>query len=349
MAEPAAAEATTEAAAVPAAQPTEAERMQAAIEKGKAAVKTEESAADEEPKPETPEAEEPAAEAKPEDAAEEAKPEDDAKTKRAKEWASINRVKQAQATKARELKRAEDEITKTRADLQIIQQQLSDLNKLRRESPKKFIDAIAGESGGMRRLFEEALQEEKRSPEEEEKLTLKREIEEMKAWRKQREEAEERWKREQEQSQKTRQTREWHDQNYTRTQEVIGALVKEGAYPNVAGLVKTRYGMQTVAGDIYNRILATWQDGKGHERPIPEVLDDVEAELAKEAGVATDNTAPSARANGAEPTAKPEAKPKRTPPSLTNAQASARASAGRELKGEERRKYFASMLRTRPD
>ena len=47
--------------------------------------------------------------------------------------------------------------------------------------------------------------------------------------------------------------------------------------------------------------------------------------------------------------AKPEAKPKRTPPSLTNAQASARASGGRELKGDERLKHFAGMLRTRPD
>lgn len=346
MAEPAAEPQATEAAA-PAAQPTEAERMQAAIDKGKEAAKVADKP-DEEAK--TEETDKPAAEAKPDEAAAEGEePKPEPKTERAKEWSSINRRKQAQATKERELKRERAELTQTRADLQTIQQELSDLNKLRRESPAKFLDAIAGGSGGMRRLFEEALQEEKRTPEEEEKLALKKELDDLKTWRKQQEDAAERWKEEQKQNQTTRQTREWHEQNYTRTQEVIGALTKEGGYPNVAGLVKTRYGMQTVASDIYNRILAVWQDGKGHERPIPEVLDDVEAELAKEAGAASDNTAPSARANGAEPTAKPEAKPKRTPPSLTNAQASARASGGRELKGDERMKHFAAMLRTRPD
>jgi hypothetical protein len=349
MSDEAAATTTTE--AVPAAQPTEAERMQAAIDKGKAAKpadEPEEGAEGEKPKPEGEAADKPETEAKTVEAeTEEAKPEDDAKTKRGKEWAAINRIKQAQATKERELKRERQELTQTRADLQTIQQELVNLNKLRNDSPKKFLEALAGGSGGMRKLFEDALQEEKRTPEEEEKLSLKRELDELKTWRKQQEEAAERWKKDQESQQSTRQTREWHEQNYTRTQSVIGDLVKEGGYPNVAALVKTGYGLKTVAGDIYNRILGAWQDGKGRERPIPEVLDDVEAELAKEAGEAPDTSAPSERANGAEPTAKPEARPKRTPPSLTSAQASARASAGRELKGEERKRYFASMLRTR--
>lgn len=287
-------------------------------------------------------------------AAEPAKPAEEPKTARAKEWANINKQKAEVAKREREARRIIDENTKMRADLQVIQQELMNLNKLRKESPKKFIDAIAADSGGMRRLFEEALQEEKRTPEEEKAVALQRKIDELEAWKVEQEENAKRWRKQQEEQQAQQQTQQWHEENYKRTQDVIAELVNEGGYPNVRKAIDMGDGRLSarrlgyVAGDIYNRIYQEWErtGGRngGHERPIPEVLDLVEEEFAKDAGSAAAIAAPSARATGAEPTAKPEAKPKRTPPTLTNAHAAARASGGRELKGEERRRFFASRL-----
>jgi hypothetical protein len=357
--------ATEPAAPPPAAEAPKSkeDRINAAIAKGKAvaAAKTGE-APKEEPK-------EPAAEATDGDeapaklgeteeetvATDPAKPAEEPKTARAKEWATINKQKAEIAKREREAKRIYEENLKTRADLQVIQQQLSELNKLRRESPKKFIDAIAADSGGMRRLFEEALQEEKRTPEQEKELARDRELEELKAWKREQEEKLAEWKRLEEARQAQQQTQQWHEENYKRTQDAIAQLVTEGGYPNVRKAIDVGDGrfsakrLAYVAGDIYNRIFTEWErtggHNGGHERPIPEVLDLVEEELAKDAGSASPAEAPSARATGAEPTAKPEAKPKRTPPpTLTNAHAAARASGGRELRGEDRKRFFATRL-----
>lgn len=358
--EPAAPAAPAEPAAPTDAPKSKEQRINEALAKGKAAraAKTGEPAA-EEPvaaeaggeAPAAEEAESPAAETEP--AAETAKTEEP-KTARAKEWATINKTKENLAKREREARRLIEENTKFRADLQVIQQELMNLNKLRKESPKKFIEAIAAEGGGMRRLFEEALQEEKRTPEEEEKLALKKELEDLKAWKIEQEEAAKRLKRDQEQRQTAEQIQQWHEENHKRTQDVIADLVKEGGYPNVLKAIDMGDGrfsarrLAYISGDVYNRIYGHWEStggrNGGDERPIPEVLDLVEQELAKDAGSAAAIAAPSARATGAEPTAKPEAKPKRTPPTLTNAHAAARASGGRELKGEERRKFFASRL-----
>lgn len=357
MAEPAAAAPAPEAtqATETPAPPTAAERVQAALEKGKAAVAASKSQDGSEVEPEaeteTPETEgdkteEPDAAAKAKEGEEE-KPEP--KTARAKEWAKITRVKQAQATQAREIARREAAMQQERAELSRIQQEYVEMNRLFRESPKQFIEKLSGRPGGLRDLFEQAVQEEKRTPEEEEKLTLKKELEDLKAWRKEKQEAEEKQKRDEQQRREQEQTRESHAQNFQRAQELVRDLVKDGAYPNVAEVTKTTYGLHAVSGDIYNRILLTWDNGNGRERPISEVLNDVEAELAKAAGSGSSQASPPVRADGAVEPAKPEAKPKRTPPSLTNERASARASAGRELKGDERKRYFASLLRTRPD
>jgi hypothetical protein len=369
MAEPAAAAATEPTAPAQSAAPADApksraDRINEALAKGKAvaAAKTGETPKEAEPKepkesaaPEAPaEGEEPAAAAAEGEApaaeADPAKPAEEPKTARAKEWANINKTKADLAKREREARRQIEENTKLRADLQVIQQELMNLNKLRKESPKKFIDAIAADSGGMRRLFEEALQEEKRTPEDEEKIALQRKIEEFASWKKEQEERAEKWRKEQEE----RQAQQQHEANFKFTQDTIVQLVNEGGYPNVRKAIDVGDGrfsarrLAYVAGDIYNRIYSEWErtGGRngGHDQPISEVLDVVEEELAKDAGSAPATEAPSARATGAEPTAKPEAKPKRTPPTLTNAHAAARASGGRELKGEERRRFFASRL-----
>ena len=356
MAEPAAAAPEATPAAQPAAPQTETERATAALEKGKAAVaaKNAEATGTEEPDAPSAEGEEKpdeTVEAKPDEEPKEGEAEaeakDEPKTARAKEWAKINRIKQAQATRDRTIARREEELTRNLAEFTKIQERYADLERMRREDPKAFVEQFG--QGGVRALFEAAVQQEKRTPEEEEKLSLKKELDELKAWRKKQEEDSERSKREQEEQNRTRQTAEWHSQNFTATQRVITEIASEGGYPNVAALIRTTYGLRSVSGDVYNRILAEWNDGKGRERPIPEVLDVIESELAKEAGSGLPQASPPARATGAVETAKPEAKPKRTPPTMTNAQASARASAGRELKGDERVKHFASLLRTRHD
>ena len=367
MAEPAAASpaAPAPAAAAPAAAepaappkpPTETERFHAALEKGKQAAAAKkadagvegDAAPTEEPKDgDTPAA--PAEGSTPDAAAPaEGEPAEEPKTARAKEWAAIKKKNETLAKREREADRKIREINEKAAQLVQIQERFAEMDRLFRESPKQFVEKLSGRPGGLRELFIAATEEEKRTPEEDRLRNIEKENEALKAKISKWENDGEEFTKRQEAERKQQELQAWHRENFTKLEGSVTELAKSGDYPNVAEILKRPRARAYVCNDVYGRILEKWDNGRGVERPISDVLSDVEAELAAEAGSATDTTAPSARANGAEPTAKPEARPKRTPPSLTNERASARASAGRELKGDERKKYFASLLRTRPD
>lgn len=354
MPEPQAAtpEAPKQPPAAPPKQPTESDRMQAAIAKGKELSGVTDTEA-EAPAAEGEEAEQ--AEAAPEvDSEAKEKQEAEAKekkaeTKRAREWADIEKAKAEVSRREREAKRLAEETTRERAEFTKVQERYAELGRLFQEDPVAFIDRMGnGRPGGIRDLFERAVQQEKRTPEEEERAAVKRELEELKAWRKAREEADAKAKEDWEREHAARTEREQHQKNYNHVHEQIATLATGGGYPNVAAVIAHERAAEYVTSDVYDRILKAFDGGRGVQRNIPDVLDDVERELARKAGQVPPPEPP-ARTNGAVQPAKSEARPKRTPPTLTSATASARASAGRELKGEERLAHFASTLRRRPD
>ena len=258
------------------------------------------------------------------------------KTKRAKEWAAIERKQAEVAQREREARRAHEEAQKLKADLFEVQKNLAELDRLRREDPKAFVESFGPD--GVRKLFEAAVSQEKRSPEEIERAELKRELTELKAKLGQRETAEQEAARRAKEAEAARSESSWHAENQRKTMDLVKTLVADGGYPNVA-----RHSARYIAADVYSRVLRAWNGGKGPELPISVVLDGIEKELAAEAGSVPAKPEPPERANGADETAKPAAK-KRAPPSLTNAQAAAQQSAAKELRGKDRLAHFAKKI-----
>lgn len=318
-----------------------AERIQQAMEAKKAAAPAAE------PEPEAPAAEEPAepeaeteaapegeepAEPKPEKKAPERKDPKDARVDKA--WAGVRKKEAEIAKREREVKRAMDALTKDRAGLSVIQQELADLDKLRRENPAAYVKRVSPD-GDVRKLIKSALEEPEIPEEKREMMALKAKIAELEARDQERvkaaKETAERAAREAEQAAEMQR----HSENLTTVFRSIDSADGLGVLKSQPPKIK-----ELVARQAYDRILRHYETS-GQERNIQEVLVELEGELFP-AEQPAPKSGPSAPANGAEPTAKPGAK---RAPVLSGTAATSRAASPKKLSRDELIRQQASRLK----
>jgi len=254
---------------------------------------------------------------------------------RAQEWADLKKKEQILAQREREAKRQADENVKTRAELQKIQQELVELNKLRTENPKEFLKRVGG--GDMRALLKSAIEEPEQTAEQKELKELRDELKALKADRDAEKSERETEKQRADRERAEQADREFHQRNFGIVRDAIDKV--EGLERLKKQSPRTK---ALVAEHAYREILGVFRS-KGYEPDIATVLASLEDELfpAEQQAPAT---GPSEQATEPIEPAKPGAK---RAPVLKAAGATSRASGTKPQTFDEKVKAAASRLKRR--